>query len=44
MQGIIFHIEAEDEVDTAFDWYWRQSPNAAVGFLDELAEIQLQIR
>jgi plasmid stabilization system protein ParE len=44
MQGILFHIEAEAEVDTAFDWYWQQSPNAAVGFLDELAQVQLQIR
>jgi len=43
MQRISFHIEAESEVDTAFDWYWAQSPDAAVGFLEELAAIQIQI-
>jgi hypothetical protein len=44
MRSITFHVEAEAEVDTAFNWYWEQSPNAAVGFLDEMADLQNQIR
>lgn len=36
MARVIFHAEAEAEVDAAFDWYWNESPDAATGFLDEL--------
>jgi plasmid stabilization system protein ParE len=44
MPRVTLHAEAEAEVDQAFDWYWERSPQAAAGFLDELAAAQAQIR
>jgi hypothetical protein len=39
MSRITFHIEGEAEVDAAFDWYWEQNSNAAIGFLNAIAEL-----
>lgn len=44
MSQVILHAEAEAEVDAAFEWYWGQSRNAAIGFLEELSRLQSQIR
>jgi len=44
MLPLRFDPKAEAEIDVAFEWYWAKSPDAAIGFLDELAQLQARIR
>ena len=36
MKPLTYHPEAESEIDSAHDWYLRQSLQAADGFFEEL--------
>lgn len=43
MQRVWFHVEAEREVDAAFEWYREQSRAAAAGFLNAMHALQGRI-
>jgi toxin ParE1/3/4 len=39
----VIHPAAEREADLAFEWYWNESPRAAIHFSDQLLEAYFAI-